>query len=187
MFLRNPFKNRPITFKRLLQHFAVYTKQKKSSMTYLLNLLIRHQPDPMYDTLPHTGKQLLHKDGSDVPTFDIHLSLAEEIQCNISVPKTDESRPDNHVQADSEEENPSNTTLSQCQNVTTEQPAIVPRHQGKGKDHNRSHCLKLRLSTMEENICISVWKRLWPANLLVRFFRMQIFYNTLVCTTSHQT
>jgi hypothetical protein len=87
------------------------------------------------------------------------------------VPKTDESRPDNHVQADSEEENPSNTTLSQCQNVTTEQPAIVPRHQGKGKDHNRSHCLKLRLSTMEENICISVWKRLWPANLLVMFFQ----------------
>nr|CAH0105065.1 unnamed protein product [Daphnia galeata] len=106
VFLRNPFKNRPITFKRLLQHFAVYTKQNKSSMTYLLNLLIRHQPDPMYDTLPHTGKQLLHIDGSDVPTFDIHLSLAEEIQCNISVPKTDESRPDNHVQADSEEENP---------------------------------------------------------------------------------
>lgn len=93
-------------------------------MTYLLNLLIRHQPDPMYDTLPHTGKQLLHIDGSDVPTFDIHPSLAEEIQCNISAPQTDESRPENHVQIDSEEENPSNTTLSQCQNVTTEQPAI---------------------------------------------------------------
>ena len=62
VFLRNPFNNRPITFKRILQHFAVYTKQKKSSMTYLLNLLIRHQPDPMHDTLPHTGKQLLHID-----------------------------------------------------------------------------------------------------------------------------
>ena len=87
-------------------------------------MLIRHQPDPMYDTLPHTGKQLLHIDGSDVPTFDIHPSLVEEIQCKISAPQTDESRPENHVQIDSEEENPSNTTLSQCQNVTTEQPAI---------------------------------------------------------------
>ena len=50
--------------------------------------------------------------------------MAEEIQCNISAPQTDESRPENHVQIDSEEENRSNTTLSQCQNVTTEQPAI---------------------------------------------------------------
>jgi hypothetical protein len=31
---------------RILQHFAAYTHQTKTAMTYLLRLLIRHQPLP---------------------------------------------------------------------------------------------------------------------------------------------
>jgi hypothetical protein len=72
VYLSDPFNlQRPLTLKRLLQHFAAYTKQKKSSMTYLLRLLTRHQPKPDYDSLPSTGKQLMYIDGSDVPTFPI--------------------------------------------------------------------------------------------------------------------
>lgn len=91
-------------------------------MTYLLKLLIRHQPDPMYDTLPNTGKQLLHIDGSDIPLVIIHPSLSEETQTNISEPQNDESLTENNVQIESEETNYS--TTSRCQNINMAQPTI---------------------------------------------------------------
>ena len=64
-------------------------------MTYLLKLLIRH--NPKYDILPNTGKQLLYIDGRDVPTFPIpsfdhtgniftrQAMLSQETQTNISM------------------------------------------------------------------------------------------------------
>jgi len=98
LYLNEAFNSdTPLSFKRLLQHFAVYTKQKKSSMTYLLKLLIRHSPKPNYDTLPNTGKQLLYIDGRDVSTFPIpsfdhtgyiftkQAMLSQETQTNISM------------------------------------------------------------------------------------------------------
>ena len=54
------------SLKKILQHFAVSTHQKKSHMTYLLKLLIEYQPLPAYDSLPTTGQQLLYIDGRDV-------------------------------------------------------------------------------------------------------------------------
>lgn len=59
----------PLTLKRILQHYAVYTNQTKDNMTYLLKLLKRHQPKPHYDSLPSSGMQLLWIDGSDVDGF----------------------------------------------------------------------------------------------------------------------
>lgn len=59
----------PISFKRLLQHFAAVTHQKKSKMTCFLKLFKRHQPIPEYDTLPSTGQQLLQIDGRDYYGF----------------------------------------------------------------------------------------------------------------------
>ena len=57
--------NLPLSFKRILQHFAVATGQKHSHLTMLLKLLKEHKPEPYYDTLPSTGGKLLQIDGSD--------------------------------------------------------------------------------------------------------------------------
>lgn len=54
-----------ITFKRLLQHFAVATNQKHSSMTLFLRLFKHHQPKVDYEDLPSTGATLLKVDGRD--------------------------------------------------------------------------------------------------------------------------
>lgn len=51
--------NGTLTLLELLRHFAVYTNQKQSAMTYLLTLLREHQPLPLYQELPKTGRQLL--------------------------------------------------------------------------------------------------------------------------------
>ncbi|KAK4006118.1 hypothetical protein OUZ56_011273 [Daphnia magna] len=49
----------PLSFLKLLQHFAVHTRQKLEHMSYLLKLLKHYQPDPCYDSLPSTGRTLL--------------------------------------------------------------------------------------------------------------------------------
>lgn len=48
-----------LSFVTLLQHFAAYTGQKLSHMTYLLKLLKTHKPSPYYDELPNSGRELL--------------------------------------------------------------------------------------------------------------------------------
>ncbi|KAK4003600.1 hypothetical protein OUZ56_005357 [Daphnia magna] len=90
IFLSDSFnEEKPLTFKHLLQHFAAYTQQKKSSMTYLMQLLIRHRPTPLYDMLPSTGKQLMYIDGSDVPSFTFPSSASSTIVVNESVSSLD--------------------------------------------------------------------------------------------------
>ncbi|KAK4017351.1 hypothetical protein OUZ56_032298 [Daphnia magna] len=90
IFLSDSFnEEKPLTFKRLLQHFAAYTQQKKSSITYLMQLLIRHRPTPLYDMLPSTGKQLMYIDGSDVPSFTFPSSASSTIVVNESVSSLD--------------------------------------------------------------------------------------------------
>jgi hypothetical protein len=49
----------------LLQHFAVYTNQNHSDMTYLLMLLKLYEPEANYSILPNTGKELVKIDGFD--------------------------------------------------------------------------------------------------------------------------
>ena len=51
----------------LLQHFAVYTNQNHSDMTYLLMLLKLYEPEANYSILPNTGKELVKIDGFDWP------------------------------------------------------------------------------------------------------------------------
>lgn len=58
-----------LTFKRVLQHFAAYTNQKKSHLTYLLRLLKEHQPIPDYDSLPSSGQQLMSISDRDKRTM----------------------------------------------------------------------------------------------------------------------
>jgi hypothetical protein len=41
--------------------------QKKSHLTYLLELLKEHRPPIDYDALPSSGQQLMYIDGRDVP------------------------------------------------------------------------------------------------------------------------
>lgn len=53
------------TFKRLLQHFAVATNQKLSSMTLFLKLFKHYKPKPDYDNLPSSGSVLLKVNGGD--------------------------------------------------------------------------------------------------------------------------
>lgn len=53
------------SFAALLRHYATYTGQDLSAMTYLLKMLKRHRPKPDYDSLPSTGEQLLHIDNRD--------------------------------------------------------------------------------------------------------------------------
>lgn len=54
-----------ITFKRILQHWAVSTRAKHSHLTYLLKLLKHYAPDPLYESLPSSGQQLLKLDFAD--------------------------------------------------------------------------------------------------------------------------
>lgn len=54
-----------LSFAALLRHYATYTGQDLSAMTYLLKMLKRHRPKPDYDSLPSTGEQLLHIDNRD--------------------------------------------------------------------------------------------------------------------------
>ncbi|KAI9556033.1 hypothetical protein GHT06_018600 [Daphnia sinensis] len=90
IFLSDAYNvERPLTFKRLLQHFAAYTQQKKSSMTYLLQLLIRHKPTPLYDMLPSTGKQLMYIEQSDVSSFTFPSSASSTIAANETVSSLD--------------------------------------------------------------------------------------------------
>ncbi|EFX70531.1 hypothetical protein DAPPUDRAFT_112645 [Daphnia pulex] len=49
----------------LLQHFAVYTNQNHSDLTYLLMLLKFYEPEANYSMLPNTGKELVKIDGLD--------------------------------------------------------------------------------------------------------------------------
>ncbi len=50
-----------------MQHFAVYTNQNYSDMTYLLMQLKLYEPEANYSTLPNTGKELVKIDGFDWP------------------------------------------------------------------------------------------------------------------------
>ncbi|KAK4028017.1 hypothetical protein OUZ56_017180 [Daphnia magna] len=52
----------------LLRHWAAFTSQKQSDMTYLLTLLKLYEPNPTYALLPSTGKELMKIDGNDWPT-----------------------------------------------------------------------------------------------------------------------
>lgn len=69
-----------LSLKALLRHYATYTNQKKSYITYLLHLLITHRPAPDYDSLPTTGEQLLKLESSDFPpiTYDTLSTLKNE-------------------------------------------------------------------------------------------------------------
>ncbi|KZS03094.1 Uncharacterized protein APZ42_034264 [Daphnia magna] len=59
--------SKPLSFKRILCHWAASTMQKKSHLTYSLQLLKEHRPPVDYDTLPSSGKQLMFIDGRDMP------------------------------------------------------------------------------------------------------------------------
>jgi hypothetical protein len=59
--------SKPLSFKRILCHWAASTMQKKSHLTYLLQLLKEHRPPVDYDVLPSSGKQLMFIDGRDMP------------------------------------------------------------------------------------------------------------------------
>jgi hypothetical protein len=48
--------------------------QKKSHLTYLLELLKEHRPPIHFDALPSSGQQLMNIHGRDVP----HLSSTTE-------------------------------------------------------------------------------------------------------------
>lgn len=54
-----------LSFKRILQHWAAYTSQKKSHLSYLLQLLKHYQPVVEYTTLPNTGRALMSLDSRD--------------------------------------------------------------------------------------------------------------------------
>lgn len=56
-----------VSFKQILRHWAASTNQKKSHLTYLLQLLKEHKPLIDLDRLPSSGKQLMFIDGRDVP------------------------------------------------------------------------------------------------------------------------
>jgi hypothetical protein len=60
-----PINNKP---------WAASTMQKKSHLTYLLELLKEHRPPIDFDALPSSGQQLMYIDGRDVP----HLSSTTE-------------------------------------------------------------------------------------------------------------
>ncbi|KZR96726.1 Cc8L18.2-like protein, partial [Daphnia magna] len=69
--------NKPLSFKRILCHWAAFTMQKKSHLTYLLELLKEHRPQIDFDTLPSSGKQLMLIDGRDMPQpYTTTLQLA---------------------------------------------------------------------------------------------------------------
>ena len=67
-----------ITFKRLLQHFAVYTRQGRNKMLYLLKLLLDHKPEIDYDSLPRDAKCLLAIDSRDWSTLYSKTAAAKE-------------------------------------------------------------------------------------------------------------
>lgn len=56
-----------LSFTRILQHWAASTNQKKSHLTYLLQLLKEHKTLIDFDTLPASGNQLMFIDGRDMP------------------------------------------------------------------------------------------------------------------------
>lgn len=62
-------KPHPISFLRLLQHWAATTHFKKTHMDNLLRLIHHHRPVIDYNVLPLTGKQLLQIDGRDYAGF----------------------------------------------------------------------------------------------------------------------
>ena len=117
----------PITLKRLLQHYAVYTNQTKENMTYLLQLLKRHQPTPHYDLLPSSGKQLMWIDGSDVVGF----TAGEEELIPTSTTPTTESA---HA-----EDNDTNNHSS----MPADKTEIPPPSGSQNKKKNKKRPLKL--------------------------------------------
>jgi hypothetical protein len=68
-----PINNKPLSFKRVICHWAA-SMQKKSHLTYLLELLKEHRPPIHFDALPSSGQQLMNIHGRDVP----HLSSTTE-------------------------------------------------------------------------------------------------------------
>ncbi|KAK4037922.1 hypothetical protein OUZ56_029946 [Daphnia magna] len=62
-----PQTTSPLSFKRILCNWAAFTMQKKSHLTYLLELLKEHRPKIDFDTFPSSGKQLMFIDGRDIP------------------------------------------------------------------------------------------------------------------------
>ncbi|EFX65992.1 hypothetical protein DAPPUDRAFT_332646 [Daphnia pulex] len=55
-------KDRVLTFKRILQHWAVATNQTHKALNLLLKLLKDNKPEADYDSLPYSGESLLNKD-----------------------------------------------------------------------------------------------------------------------------
>ena len=70
--------NQRISFKSLLQHWVAYTNTKKSTITSLLRLLKHYKPDPIYDSLPATGQQLLEINGEDCNSYGMVITFDEE-------------------------------------------------------------------------------------------------------------
>lgn len=66
---------KPLSLKKILQHFAAYTNQKRKHMTYLLRLFIHHKPAPAYEMLPTTGDQLMYIDGRDITASSVTVSM----------------------------------------------------------------------------------------------------------------
>lgn len=64
-FSQNTLSPQRLSLITVLQHFAVYTHQKQSHMTYFLKLLKTHQPLPYYDELPNSGRELLKIEDQD--------------------------------------------------------------------------------------------------------------------------
>lgn len=77
-FLKQWPISRPLTFKWLLQHWTVLTRQKNSHMTTLLMLLKHYQPVVNYDTLPCTGQKFVYTDGNDTKSIGLTTSLDSE-------------------------------------------------------------------------------------------------------------
>lgn len=79
--------SKPLTLKKLLQHFAAYTGQKKSHMTYLLKLLKKHQPPAAYESLPSTGTQLMSITRNDKWKMSSHPSSSHQTINNLNMYK----------------------------------------------------------------------------------------------------
>lgn len=83
-FLKQWPISRPLTFKRLLQHWAVLTRQKNSHMTSLLRLLKHYKPVVDYDRLPATGQTLIYTDGNDIKSYGLTIPVdAESEKINL--------------------------------------------------------------------------------------------------------
>ena len=74
-----------LTMLQILRHFAVKENIALDKMTTLLKLFKKHQPEPMYEYLPSTGRELLPIDGLDVGIDEKKLPSPTVIGITISL------------------------------------------------------------------------------------------------------